>query len=142
MSIEALHETIGMIEARDRPSVLRATLEMVAACFHPEDLSGTHYRRGIFRRVEEHMREHLLDAVLTPPDIASYFGISTRYLHRPFAEAGVTFSQWVRKEKLARAKNALANQSFSADSITQIAHRFGFYDAAHFSNAFRASYGM
>jgi len=141
--IEILHQSVGMIAPRDRSSVLRATLDMVGACFRPMEAmsTGTPYHKALFRRIEEFMRDTLLEPTFNPTTIAAAFGFTPRYLHHLFAEAGTTFSEWVRKERLTRAEKALTCPSFAAESITQIAHRFGFCDAAHFSNLFKARYG-
>jgi AraC-like DNA-binding protein len=141
--IETLHQSVGLIAPRDMSTVLRATLGMVGACFRPLDATptGTAYHKNLFRRVEELMRETLLEPTFSATMVAASFGFSPRALHRLFAEAGTTFSVWVRKERLARAERALASPGLTAESITQIAHRFGFCDAAHFSNSFKVQYG-
>ncbi|UCV17835.1 helix-turn-helix domain-containing protein [Ferribacterium limneticum] len=142
--IKALHQSVGLIAPRDQANVLRATFNLLEACFRPTEatLTGTAYRKALFRRIEDFMRDTLLDPVFSPTTIAAAFGFTPRYLHRIFAEAGTTFSEWVRKERLARAESALTNPSFAGESITNIAHRFGFCDAAHFSNLFKARFGQ
>lgn len=141
--IETLHRSIGLIAPHDRSSVFRATLDMVGACFRPSEaiLTGTAYHKALFRRIEEYMRDRLLEPTFNSTTVATAFGFTPRNLHRLFAEAGTTFSEWVRKERLTRAEKALTSPSFATESITQIAYCFGFCDAAHFSNLFKARYG-
>lgn len=141
--IETLHQSFGLIEPRDRINVLRATMHLIEAGFRSSEArkSGSTYHRALFRRIEEFMRETLLDHDCSPAAVAAAFGVSYRYLHRLFSEAGTTFSDWVREERLVRAEKALTSKSFAGQSITLIAHRFGFCDAAHFSNLFKARFG-
>jgi AraC-like DNA-binding protein len=53
----------------------------------------------------------------------------------------MTFSALVREERLARAARLLRAPEFRALTVTEIALRVGFCDAAHFSRCFRQRYG-
>jgi len=137
--IGTLYETIPLLEPQDRFTALSATLQLMSICFKPEGSESSHYVRSMFCRVLEWMQVHALEPALSPSLVAQQFGISTRYLQRMFAESGLTFSEWLRNERLNRARAALTN---SDHSITEIAYRFGFYDSAHLSNLFKARYGI
>lgn len=142
--VRVLHETMGQLDPAERGPVLRSTLDLLAVCFRPADLvtAGTGYRTALLRRVQQHMMDRLGEQGLSPSDVAAAFGFSSRYLHRLFAQSGVTFSAWLREARLARALRALASPGFRGETITQIAYRFGFADAAHFSRSFRKRYGI
>lgn len=65
--------------------------------------------------------------------------ISTGHLARAFRSAfGVSVGTYVRRRRLARAEAMLRGYELS---LAEIAAAVGFYDQAHFSNAFRAQYG-
>lgn len=141
--LKQLHSTIDSIDARDRPAVLRATVEMAAATFRPttEALSGTAFRRSLLARVQEYVIANLSDPGLGPQTIASAFRFSPRYLHRLFAEFEMTVCEWIRQRRLARARVDMETRGLDALSITQIAMKNGFSDSSHFSRSFRAEFG-
>ena len=141
--VATVHRVIDQVPAENRPSVFRATLELVASCFRPDDLvkGKTGFQSAMLRTVESHVRETLFEPDFGIESVASHFRVTPRYIHRLFSSGGVSFTQWVRNERLARARRALASSSFSDESITRLAMRFGFCDSAHFSRAFKAKYG-
>jgi AraC-like DNA-binding protein len=141
--VTAVHQMIDRVPAANRPSLFRATLEVLASCFHPDDevRGRTGYRQAMLRRVEAHAREALFEPGFGLESVATHFRVSPRYRHRLFSSTGRSFSQWLRNERLARARRALASPAFAGESITGLALRFGFCDAAHFSRSFKAKYG-
>lgn len=94
---------------------------------------------GLRGRIEEYMRAHLADPTLCPDGIASAHFISTRHLHRLFARADRTVAQWLREERLARARRDLAA---GRGGVAEISRRWGFSDPAVFSRSFKAAYGV
>ena len=55
---------------------------------------------------------------------------------------GLTCGRWVREHRLRRCRDDLADQRLSQVTIAEIAARWGFRSAAHFTRAFRARYGI
>ncbi|MEU0469779.1 helix-turn-helix domain-containing protein [Amycolatopsis sp. NPDC006131] len=88
--------------------------------------------------MEAWIERHLASGEVTPAAIAAAHGMSVRSVYRVFAEAGTTVAAFVRDRRLARARRELAT---GADPIADIALRWGFADASHFTRAFRARYG-
>jgi len=92
------------------------------------------------------LRDHALarrsDPGLSPEAVAGVGYVSVRQLHRLFARDGLTFGWWVREHRLRRCRDDLADQRLSQVTIAEIAARWGFRSAAHFSRAFRARYGI
>ena len=142
--LKKLHLTIDSIDPGDRPAVLRATVELVAAAFRPqlETGSGSSFRRALLGRVQDYILANLHDPELSPARIAADFRFSPRYLHRLFDEFDFTVGDWIRRRRLIASKAALASRANGGFSITEIAMRHGFADASHFSHAFRQEYGM
>jgi AraC family transcriptional regulator, positive regulator of tynA and feaB len=64
--------------------------------------------------------------------------MSVRSVYRVFEETGETVSVFVQARRLVRARRDLAT---GRDPVSDIAARWGFADASHFSRAFRARYG-
>ena len=91
-------------------------------------------------RVTAFIDAHLADPDLGPAQIASGCGISVRRLHRSFVDTEWSVCEWIRNRRLARCREDLLDPVKDGLSITQIAFRWGFNDAAHFSRSFRNVY--
>lgn len=91
-------------------------------------------------RIRAFIDAHLADPELGPEQIAHGCGISIRRLHRSFVETDWSTCGWIRHRRLARCREDLLDPGKDDLSITQIAFRWGFNDAAHFSRAFRNAY--
>ncbi|GAA0626537.1 hypothetical protein GCM10009547_32520 [Sporichthya brevicatena] len=89
-------------------------------------------------RIETYLRANLADPDLSPETIAAAHFISTRHLHRLFAGTGRTVGQWLRAERLERARHDLVT---GQGGVAEISRRWGFSDPAVFSRAFKAAYG-
>jgi AraC-like DNA-binding protein len=84
---------------------------------------------------------NLADPRLRPEMVARSHFISTRYLHKLFEGGNASVSQWIREQRLERCRRDLEDWSLSAQSVSEIASRWGLHDASHFSHAFRSRYG-
>ncbi|WP_329379959.1 helix-turn-helix domain-containing protein [Streptomyces sp. NBC_01716] len=99
-------------------------------------------RRALMARIHAFIRDNLGDARLTPDTIAAAHHISLRYLHKLFQQDGHTVAGWVRERRLEQCRRDLADPRLAASPINAIAARWGFTSPAHFSQAFRAAYGV
>jgi AraC-like DNA-binding protein len=81
------------------------------------------------------------DPDLDPRQVAAHVGVSTRYLHRLFAERGETFGGWLLGRRLAGAQRELADPAFAHLTVTEIALRWGFRSPSHFGRVFRERFG-
>ena len=84
---------------------------------------------------------NLADPTLRPEMISRAHFISTRYLHKLFEGEDASVSQWIREQRLERCRRDLEDCSLNAQSVSEIAARWGLHDASYFSHAFRARYG-
>lgn len=91
-------------------------------------------------RVRSFIDARLADPDLSPSQIAASCGISLRRLHRIFADTSWSVCSWIRHRRLEKCRQALLDPAQDNLSISQIAFRWGFNDAAHFSRSFRAAY--
>lgn len=142
--LRQMHASIDTVAPRDRAAVLRATVELTAAAFRPENQreGGTVFRRTLLHRVQEYILANLADQNLGPQTISEAFGFSPRYLHRLFSEFDMTVSEWIKRTRLERCRYDLADARLGDRSITQIALRNGFGDSSHFSRSFRSEFGI
>lgn len=118
------------------------TLELLGAAFRAQRQSSrTTPRDRLFARISRYIEGRLQDADLSPKKIAENNGISVRYLYQLFSLQGMTVAGWVRTRRLARCRADLDAANAYA-SVTEIAHKWGFNDSAHFSRLFKVSFGM
>ncbi|MFJ1730840.1 helix-turn-helix domain-containing protein [Streptomyces sp. NPDC088254] len=102
-----------------------------------------HCRRCALRRqIDAFIQRRLGDPDLTPATIAEAHHISVRYLYQIFDTHQMTVAAWIRHCRLEHCHRDLADPRLRSHSIRVIANRWGFSDAAHFSRAFRAAYGI
>ena len=115
-----------------------------AVAGHPSH--DAHDREGQWRRcpaseVKEYALARLGDPGLSPQAAAEACFVSVRQLHRLFASEGRTFGGWVREQRLRRCRDDLADPRLGHLTVAEIATRWGFRSAAHFTRAFHARYG-
>ena len=64
-----------------------------------------------------------------------------RTLQQLFSDAGTTVSSWIRERRLKACYRALSSADLS-ETVTEVAFRWGFNDAAHFSRRFKEAFGV
>jgi AraC-like DNA-binding protein len=94
------------------------------------------------RSVKSYIEAHLSDPDLTLRRIAAQNGISLRYLHQLFRPTNMSVTEWLRLRRLQHSYDLLASPRHAARSITEIAYSMGFSSSSHFSNLFRAEFGV
>jgi AraC-like DNA-binding protein len=98
-------------------------------------------QRARLRSVKAYIDAHLSDPALSLAEIARKNGISLRYLHQLFRLTDMSASEWVRLRRLQRCYDLLTSRR-ATQSITDIAYSMGFSSSSHFSNLFRAQFGL
>jgi AraC-like DNA-binding protein len=93
-------------------------------------------------RVQEFIEHHLGDPGLSPDMIAAAHHISTRTLHKLFEAEEHTIAASIRRRRLERCRQDLLNPRLLNRPVSAVGARWGFHDAAGFSRAFRAAYGV
>lgn len=88
-----------------------------------------------------YIEQNLSSTELSPSDIAAKHFISTRHLHSLFRHSDTTVSTWIRERRLERCRADLLDPVLSDRTVSTIAARWGFTDAAHFSRVFKTAYG-
>lgn len=99
------------------------------------------HREMLLLRIRVVMRERMHDCTLDAQTVADASGISRRYLHLLFTEAGTSFATLLMTLRLERAKQFLSDPRFTSESIGEIASRCGFREPSHFARRFRAEFG-
>jgi AraC family transcriptional activator of tynA and feaB len=128
-----LDSVAGAAAANAALELLRAAVEPAL----PSDRSAT--RAAMRAEIGRYVRSHLQDPRLGPASIARAYAMSVRTLHALFEDVDASVAGLVRTERLARCLEDL--QQPNGGSVTDIAFRWGFCDAAHFSRVFKREFG-
>lgn len=96
----------------------------------------------LLHQLKAYIETHLTDPHLSPQTIADAHAISVRYLHHLFRTEERTVSSLIRELRLERCRMDLAQSGFGQHPVAAIGARWGFTDAAVFSRAFKAAFGM
>jgi AraC-like DNA-binding protein len=106
------------------------------------DLPSVVRQTGMLHQLKLNARSRLGDPSLSPASVAAAHYLSTRQLHRLFAREGTTFGAWVREERLGGCRRDLADPRLREVPVAELAARWGYRSAAHFTRAFSARYGV
>jgi AraC family transcriptional regulator, positive regulator of tynA and feaB len=130
----ALEPAAGVAAANAAVELLRAAVE---PCVPTSRSAG---REAIRAEIRRYVRTRLQDPELGPASIARAYSVSVRALHALFEDSDASVAGLVRTERLTRCLEDL--QRPNGGSVTDIAFRWGFCDAAHFSRVFKRTFGV
>lgn len=139
----ALASQIDVLDAGLHRSINGWTLDLLGAALAGRQPIGR-CEGGIamLRQVQMHVLEHLHDSDLTPSRIAATHRMSLRHLHLLFQRNDLTVSGWIQEQRLQRCRDALLATTCRRLLISEIAYRWGFVSAPHFSRAFKQRFGL
>ena len=139
--LDALALELPSLDHAARGAAADAALELLRAAVEPGVPTARSAKRDALRaHVRRFVRANLQDPALGPESIARSQSISVRSLHALFEDAADSVAGLVRRERLARCLADL--ELSSGGSVTEIAFRWGFRDAAHFSRAFKRAFDV
>ena len=116
-----------------------AALELLRAAVEPcVPTSRAATREAMRAEIRRYVRTHLQDPALGPASIARAYAMSVRALHALFEDVDESVAGLVRSERLLGQDL----QRVNGGSVTDIAFRWGFCDAAHFSRVFKRAFGV
>jgi AraC-like DNA-binding protein len=137
--MNALAVEMPKLDSAAGAAAANAALELLRAAVEPalpSDRSAT--RAAMRAEIGRYVRSHLQDPQLGPASIARAYAMSVRTLHALFEDVDASVAGLVRTERLARCLEDL--QQPNGGSVTDIAFRWGFCDAAHFSRVFKREF--
>jgi AraC-like DNA-binding protein len=138
--VDALAAELPGLDEAAGAAAADAALELLRGAVEPSVPSTREAKREALRtNVRRYVRERLQDPTLCPDSIARAHAISVRALHALFEDTGESVAGLVRRERLRRCFEDLERPS--GGSVTEIAFRWGFRDAAHFSRVFKREFG-
>jgi AraC-like DNA-binding protein len=99
-------------------------------------------QRVLIVRMRAFIEDQLADSDLTPSAVARAHHVSLRYLYKLFEGEQKSVAGLIKERRLERCRRDLLDPSLRHLPVSAIAARWGMPNAAHFSHAFRAAYGM
>ena len=137
--MNALALELSRLEPAAGVAAANAALELLRAAVEPSLPTNRSAERTAMRaEIRRYVRTHLQEPELGPGSIARAYAMSVRALHALFEDADSSVAALVRSERLARCMEDL--QRANGGSVTDIAFRWGFSDAAHFSRVFKRAF--
>ena len=154
-----LHIRLSEAQASRAEATFRLLID---ECAHPARAASTVWRRALVEelfvtalrevppiegsggsvfvnRALGYLHSHLSESIGVA-DAAAYVGYTPNYFNTLFREAfGKPFGEYLRKMRLAYARNLLSSGSAS---VTEAATEAGFLSLSHFSRAFKETYGV
>jgi AraC-like DNA-binding protein len=126
--------------------LVRHVHDLIALCLDPtstaasvaEDQSVPAAR---LRAIKSDILANLEDEGLSIGAIAARHRVTPRYVHRLFEREGISYTQFVLRQRLERAYRMLRDPRFTAWTISAIAYEGGFGDLSYFNRTFRRHYG-
>jgi len=116
-------------------------LALAITSVRPLDINLSRSRLGSLNSIKTVVEQNLRNAELDASLISRYAGLSTRYINDLFAEEATSLMRYVWTRRLENCGKDLLNPVFADHRISDIAFRWGFNDAAHFSRAFKQQFG-
>jgi len=118
------------------------TAELISSVFAVENGATTDSQVKVsIESVKRYIGKNIKQADLSPETISREFDVSKRYLHMLFQQENVSISEWIKSYRLESCKNALTNEAFKDQTITDLTYEWGFTDPSHFSRVFKAYTG-
>jgi AraC-like DNA-binding protein len=106
------------------------------------ELSPDIPQRALLVRIRAFIEDQLADSDLTPSAVATAHHVSLRYLYKLFEGEQKGVAGLIKERRLERCRRDLLDPSLQHMPVRAIAARWGMPNAAHFSHAFRAAYGV
>jgi AraC-like DNA-binding protein len=132
---EELHHVIG-------PHFYDLAAVAIGATREATELArGSGLRAARLYAIKKDIAGHLDDVDLTVTVLAERHGCTPRLVQRLFEQEGTSFTDYLLKQRLARAWCLLTDPRYADLKITAIASDVGFGDLSYFNRTFRRHYG-
>jgi AraC-like DNA-binding protein len=134
--------SIGSVVAID---VAESTVAMVRGLHGLRDfraLADSRTSTALRQQIRRYIDLHLGDPYLNRESIARHHCISVSYLDKLFQGTGRSVWQAIRIQRLDRCRRDLADPRLGDVRIRDIAARWGFRSASHFTRSFEGAYGQ
>ena len=125
----------------DSMAAVRALLELAAAALNGTAThDATAADHALLLKAQRFIRENLASGDLSPERVALAIGVSRTALYNLFQPLGGVAS-CVRELRLRRCLSEIMSARQKDMRVSEIAYRWGFTNAAHFTRAFKQRFG-
>lgn len=135
------HEIADKLNYSQILRIVKSIIETLHCCFDKHDLEYRANYYDVYAKSVNYIRDNIDNIDLSLGNLSHFTNIGVRSIQRAFAASGTTFGVFVRQERLREASRLLTLSEARHLSLTDLAHRFSFYDLAHFSRAFKSKFG-
>ena len=142
--LRSVSDSLQELDDNELCAIEIAISDLIVATLNQHNDSGgsSSSQAAILHRICQFIETRLGDSNLSLAEVARAQRVSPRYLQKLFEAANGNFTRYIRERRLERCRAELAKPDDDASSVSSIAFRWGFTDAAHFSRVFRDKYGM
>lgn len=105
-----------------------------------EIASGRGVRAARLRAIKDDLLAHL-ETDVSLGELAARHGVSARYVRMLFESEGSSITEFLRVQRLERARTMLLSPRFSTRRIAEVAYAVGFNDLSYFNRSFRRRFG-
>jgi AraC-like DNA-binding protein len=105
-----------------------------------EMAQGRGLRAARLHAIKQDIARQLDQPGLSLPALAARHRYTPRFVQRLFAMEGTSFTEYVLRQRLARAHAMLVDPRRDGGKISSVAYDCGFSDVSYFNRAFRRSY--
>jgi AraC-like DNA-binding protein len=127
------------------PRFANVVLELIASAYvgiGRAKVDRSCLNSALWLRIVDFIDQFLCDPDLSPALVARALKISSRHVHRLFAQQGNTVTRYILQRRLEKCRAALADPLLAGLSLTHICSEYGFRSLPHFSRLFRDGFGM
>lgn len=137
-----LFDNQNMLKKNTESLLLQTFIELLTIYTHSLNASPiSSHRRELIENIKKFIEENIKNPSLTPSKIAEHFAVSTRYIHQLFKTEGITVASFILDMRLERCQRDIM-LLYPKKKVIDIAFKWGFNDAAHFSKVFKKKYGV
>jgi len=137
--LRGLYEERDSLTEREFNAVCGRLTELLCLITVGDDCPDPRHLREIESAIRKYVHEHAGDRTLSLRAVAAALGWSPRRLQEVMAQAGTTYRDLVREERLTAARRMLRDSA--GQTITEVAARCGFASVNVLSMLFRERYG-
>jgi AraC-like DNA-binding protein len=128
------------------PSLSRTAVDLLSLLFDSAEHSSlpdeSAVQSALRRRACAYLAANFAAPDLDPVAVAQALGISVRYLHRCFQPMGTSVMRHLTGLRLENCRRELLDPFLKRHPVSEIAFRNGFRNVSHFSDAFKARFGV
>lgn len=116
-------------------------LTLAVTSVRPGDFNLSRSRSVSLNSIKTFIEQNLRDVELDTGLITRHAGLSARYINNLFEDEGTSLMRYVWKRRLENCRKDMQNPVYAGHRLSDIAFRWGFNDAAHFSRTFKQHFG-